>query len=143
MNSNHIEAKATGTPHTVPLPHYLKHNPFVGTGPTTKATATITVQLKEDSPHEMYIEYVLTDELGQPGSPHSHHTNNNKCSHSTLFTTRFPSDNITVRATTDGEATIEGTATDGKCYEWKSDSTEHKGDDPKDLDIRWTSIPCE
>jgi hypothetical protein len=145
MNSKGIEAKATQTPHTVPLPRYLKHNPFTGERSTTKATATITVQLWKD-PHrpERYIEYVITDELGQPGCSHSEYTHNNKCSNCTLFTTRFPTDqDITVRATTDGEVTIEGTATDGKCYEWKSDSVDHQGDDAKDLDIRWTSIPCE
>ena len=141
---------ATRIPHQQPLPNYVKHNQGLQ---KAKSIPYITVQLipNPNNPKQRIIEYFITDNSGNAGCEHSMRgiKRPNKCpinesDSSGLFTTTFsPDKDIDVYQTGlfHKEVIIQGTATDGTCHAWKSDSR-HPEIHPEDNDVIWNQVKC-
>jgi hypothetical protein len=127
--------------HTAPLPRFVRHNPGQPEGAPAAAAARtpyITAHLVQDNDNQSYIEYWITDKIGT-GNPHSKKSGQNEDPTSSLFTTIFPLTDLDLKPTTDQEVIIQATATDGRCYAWKSKS---KNRISADSDVLWKPVKC-
>lgn len=154
QSSGTKKARPTRANHIQPLPYYVKfHHGLLKSRVSKVATATTCPNIYADlfkSPddNQYYIRYIIRDKNGKPGEWHSKKSVNNESCRSKIFTTTFKYDidnDIDVEASADGrEVTIQGTGTDGKCYEWQSDSNKDSDSDDDDSDVRWKPVtPCK
>jgi hypothetical protein len=126
--------------HTGPLPYFVRHNqglPVATPTATAARTPYITAHLVQDNDNQSHVEYWITDKYG-PGNKHSKNSNNEDPT-SSLFTTIFPVTDLDLKPTKDGEVIIQATATDGRCYAWKSKS---KNRISADCDVLWKPVNC-
>jgi hypothetical protein len=134
-----------GKLHTAPLPNYVKPNHGTPVKQVVAASEPfISVHLVTNGQNQQYIEYWITDSSGRPGCKHPTVCKTNESQTSSLFKATFPTGaDIKLIPTKDGEVRIEGTATDGKCYVWKSDCNLYSTSIMDDDDVIWHSKRCK